>query len=459
MSNFYRAFEDRHRGSRALIKSRLEVYHPFLAPLAALASPPAALDLGCGRGEWLELLIESGFSARGVDLDDEMLAACRDRGFDVSTADAVSALQSQPDASLALVSAFHLVEHIPFDQVRELIAQALRVLQPGGLLILETPNPENLVVGTANFYTDPSHLRPIPPLLLDFAVEFGGFARHKIVRLQEAAALREAVPLELISVLGGVSPDYAVIAQKSAELTLTMAFDPAFAASFGVDLATLAQRYEAQQASQRHDTQVGIARISERIAAVEADRNGLFQRALDMISAANAQAQEAEARARQAEQQLRQQLNETTARAEKAERTIAELYASTSWRITRPVRGLKSLLMRRSSVPGNVERPVSAGKRAGMRSLMMSAVRRLVKHPGARRLAMRILARFPALEGRVRSLAYRAMHGKPAYAPPASGGMAQPSAGHAAFVPPVDLSHSAQKVFTQLQHGAQAGDD
>jgi len=213
---FYRAFEDRYRGSRDVIKQRLRAYQPFIAPLARLPGA-AALDLGCGRGEWLELLGESGFRARGVDLDDSMLAACRERGLQVETADALAALRACPDHSLALVSAFHLVEHIPFDLVRELAAEALRALQPGGLLIMETPNPENLVVGASSFYMDPSHLHPIPPNLLAFTAEHAGYLRHKIVRLQEEPQLHTDPALGLINVLEGPSPDYSVVAQKAAD--------------------------------------------------------------------------------------------------------------------------------------------------------------------------------------------------------------------------------------------------
>jgi SAM-dependent methyltransferase len=288
MSNFYRAFEDRHRGSRELIKSRLTVYQPFLVPLPAVSHPAAAIDLGCGRGEWLELLAELGFAARGVDLDEGMLAACRERGLDVATADALASLRALPDASVALVSAFHLVEHIPFDTVQELIAQALRVLRPGGLLIMETPNPENLVVGSTNFYTDPSHLRPVPPLLLDFAVEFAGFTRHKVVRLQEPAALRDTSEIELINVLNGVSPDYSIVGQKAADPAVLGAFDAAFETPFGLELGELSQRYEQHLRAREAGTAAALAQLEERIAAAEAGPAQLFQRALDTISQAQA---------------------------------------------------------------------------------------------------------------------------------------------------------------------------
>jgi SAM-dependent methyltransferase len=248
---FYRAYEDRYRGARELITQRLRTYEPFLAPLAPHDAPAAALDLGCGRGEWLELLGELGFHARGVDLDEGMLAACRERGLEATLGDALAALRACPDGSLALVSAFHLVEHIPFDAVSDLISQSLRALRPSGLLIMETPNSENLVVGASTFYSDPSHLRPLPPTLLSFATEHAGFARQHVLRLQESPELRDTGPVSLFDVLAGVSPDYSVVAQKAASPAELAPFDQAFGASYGIDLHTLAQRYdELRQAEQ-----------------------------------------------------------------------------------------------------------------------------------------------------------------------------------------------------------------
>ena len=169
---FYRAFEDKFRGSRELIKSRLNAYISFILPFKELYENPQAIDLGCGRGEWLELLKEQGFDAQGVDLDEGMLTACIERGLKVQLADALTVLRSLPNESQTIVSAFHLVEHIPFSDLQILIQEALRVLKPAGLLIMETPNPENIVVATNNFYLDPTHTRPIPPQLLSFLPEY-----------------------------------------------------------------------------------------------------------------------------------------------------------------------------------------------------------------------------------------------------------------------------------------------
>jgi O-antigen chain-terminating methyltransferase len=244
IDGFYRAFEDKHRGSRALIKERQRVYLPLIQPLVALYPDAAALDLGCGRGEWLELLVETGFNAQGIDLDDGMLAECRARGLSVQTQDALTALQSLPANSQAVVSGFHFAEHIPFEVLQQVVQEALRVLKPAGLLILETPNPENVVVGTANFYLDPSHNRPLPPLLMAFLPEYYGFERVKVLRLQEPVQLDQVRRVSIHDVLGGVSPDYAIVAQKHASPETLQHVSQAFAQEYGVTLAMLSGRYE-----------------------------------------------------------------------------------------------------------------------------------------------------------------------------------------------------------------------
>lgn len=258
---FYRAFEDRYRGSREVIKARLRVYLEFLRPLTGqVGETPKAVDLGCGRGEWLELLVESGFEATGIDLDEGMLAASRERGLMVVRGDALAHLSSLPDDSLAVVSAFHLVEHLPFDALQTLISQSLRVLRPGGLLILETPNSENLVVGTSHFYLDPTHQKPIPHLLLAFLTEYHGFCRHKVLRLQEAAATASSPSPTLWDVLSGASPDYAVVAQKQGSAEDMAGLDGAFGRDYGVSLEALAQRHEVHARGQ-HERELQALRV------------------------------------------------------------------------------------------------------------------------------------------------------------------------------------------------------
>jgi len=242
--NFYRAFEDKFRGSRAEIVDRLEVYLPFVTPLIDIYEDLSAIDLGCGRGEWLEILGEVGINARGVDLDQGMLDACIERGFVVELADALSSLRNLPDESQVVVSGFHIVEHVSFVEWRKWINEALRVLKPAGLIIFETPNPENIFVATRGFYLDPTHLNPIPPELLSFAVEFEGFSNVKVLRLQEDKELANSSEIRLTNIIKSVSPDYAVIGQKPANVDLIDKFSSAFDAEYGVSLDVLLNKWD-----------------------------------------------------------------------------------------------------------------------------------------------------------------------------------------------------------------------
>jgi SAM-dependent methyltransferase len=267
VDSFYRAFEERYRGARELIRSRLQAYLPFIEPLRLNETEVRAVDLGCGRGEWLELLQEAGFDAHGVDLNEGMLAACRENGLQVTRGDAIRYLRELPDQSQVIVSGFHIAEHLPFTDLRLLVQQALRVLKPGGLLILETPNPENMRVGATSFYLDPTHQHPLPPGLLSFLPEYYGFARVKVIRLQESPELIQADTVTLNDVLGGVSPDYAVIAQKTADEARMTATGHAFEAEYGLTLESLVERFDSQLAGQVEET----ARLSHALDAARAE--------------------------------------------------------------------------------------------------------------------------------------------------------------------------------------------
>ena len=442
-SNFYRAFEDRYRGSRELIKERLRAYAPFTTLLAALYPGAQALDLGCGRGEWLELSIEQGFSARGVDLDEGMLAACRERGLQVQTIDALSALRELPDSSVALVSAFHLVEHLSFDDGQQLIAETLRVLVPGGLLIMETPNPENLVVGTSNFYLDPSHIKPVPPLLLDFMVGHAGFGRQKVVRLQGGDTAHDETALGLLNVLQDVSFDYGIVAQKQGDASMLAAFDAVFDAEYGTALFDIAARYDYQATQQRQETKAGIDGLRAALERAEGERaqtlaglGGTIQafsehtnQRLEAAEASNSELRKVsfpvleqrigeltdmvERNRIHFEERLdafnhgdiHQQLHQARLHLMQLEYQIQAIHGSTSWRITAPGRRLGGLARRAVSaaregrIRSGVQRrlsllssqPGAAGDPRGWRT-------RLKNSTAARRIVMPLLRRFPALK-------------------------------------------------------------
>jgi O-antigen chain-terminating methyltransferase len=250
--NFYREFEDKYRGSRSLIKDRLCIYLPFIEPLKNFYPDGKAFDIGCGRGEWLELLQENEIGAQGIDMDAGMLQASKAQGLDVQEGDGIKMLQEMADESAIIISAFHVIEHISFEQLQTLAQEALRVLKPGGILILETPNPENIKVATENFYLDPTHTKPIPSSLLSFLTEYSGFQRNKIVRLNEYDDLENQHFSNLEQVFEFVSPDYAVIAQKNASTKILSTFNEAFAKKLGLSLTDTVKKFDQRTESMEH---------------------------------------------------------------------------------------------------------------------------------------------------------------------------------------------------------------
>jgi len=167
---FYEDFEAALRGSREQLLAQQREYVDLVSD-----SPGPVLDIGPGRGEWLELLGEVGIEARGVDINSKFVEGCRSRGLDVVHGDAFDHLREIPECSLGAITAFQVVEHLPFESLVDLLGLCLVALRPGGVLIMETPNPSNLKVGAMTFWNDPSHVHPLPPHLLEFLVRWRGF--------------------------------------------------------------------------------------------------------------------------------------------------------------------------------------------------------------------------------------------------------------------------------------------
>lgn len=387
---FYRAFEDRYRGSAELITERLQVYQPFLTPLLGLDQARKAIDLGCGRGEWMSLLARQGFAVAGVDLDEGMLEACRINGFSVENTDAIGKLQSLPDNSQVLVSGFHLAEHIPFNSLQTLVAEALRVLVPGGLLILETPNAENLVVGTNNFYLDPSHERPIPSLLLSFLVEYEGFGRNTVMRLQEPTPIPAVEDMRMLNVFHGVSQDYAVVAQKAAPASTLAEFDSAFEREYGVTLDSLAERYEGklqahfdaldEAASSNHAALEQVREVNVEFAhSIDRFQSEFFQLKKDVDSL-----DDRAGRDRALQQQLKGDI---------------EVLGSSINQLDQRLGAIEQMLREREA------RTLLDSAKAAVRPVALKTLGAVLRNPTLRTNANRVLRRFPGVHHRLKLFA------------------------------------------------------
>jgi SAM-dependent methyltransferase len=226
----YVGFEDQFRGSRETIRARLESYLPLFDGTADV------LDVGSGRGEFLDLLAARGMTGRGIDLNHEMAEGCRARGLDVTEADAVGYLSRIPDGSLGGIFSAQVVEHLQPAYLLEFLELAFHKIRPGGRLVLETLNPACWVAFFDSYIRDITHVWPLHPDTLRYLVAASGFARASIEFRSPVAAedrlQRVALPAGTHEAVGDLAEafngnvdklnermftfrDYAVVAEKT----------------------------------------------------------------------------------------------------------------------------------------------------------------------------------------------------------------------------------------------------
>jgi SAM-dependent methyltransferase len=191
----YFKFEERFRGSCEDIKERQSKFFKYFEGRSNV------LDIGCGRGEFLELLKERGVNARGVDLDEDMIAQCRSRDLCVELDDAVSYLEQLPDESLDGIFIDQVVEHLTPEYLTKLLRLCYRKLDFGHYILVETVNPLSFF-SFANFYIDLTHVKPVHPETLKFLLESTGFTELEtffISPVSEEARLEKLPVFEEVS--------------------------------------------------------------------------------------------------------------------------------------------------------------------------------------------------------------------------------------------------------------------
>ena len=213
-SDYYLNFENRFRGERHNIIEKLSIYNSLVDISINNNTYSKFLDIGCGRGEWLEKWNHRVSECFGIEINQSMINYCRNLGLKVLDGDAKDILRGLPDNSVTLITIFHMIEHLKSNTLFDLLDQCYRVLHKNGLLIMETPNIDNIRVSTNLFYTDHTHINHINPEGLGFMIEQIGF--HKVKHYYiNGGPLENAHPIKLTRILNGVSQDLLFIATKT----------------------------------------------------------------------------------------------------------------------------------------------------------------------------------------------------------------------------------------------------
>jgi 2-polyprenyl-3-methyl-5-hydroxy-6-metoxy-1,4-benzoquinol methylase len=217
----YVLFEEKFRGTREAIITRQHYYLPYYIERANV------LDIGCGRGEFIELLQANNVNVSGVDLNEDMVKYCQERGFKVTKENAIEFLKDIPDNTYDGIFMAQVIEHVTLEESIQLLESILRVLTPGGIVSIETINVQSVFAMSNWFYIDPTHVKPVHPATLDFLLQGIGYSRTEIKYLSPVPDV-EAPSLEIdgkdlsefnssmrnLSNLIYGNQDYAIIAYK-----------------------------------------------------------------------------------------------------------------------------------------------------------------------------------------------------------------------------------------------------
>ena len=213
-SGFYLKFENKFRGSTEQVLNRLKSYDGILNDIILNIDSPKLLDIGSGRGEWISKCSDLGIDTIGIDLNEDMGNFDQEKSINVIYGDALNIISKFEDNSFDLITSFHMIEHLNNKYISKLLIECKRILTKNGLLIIETPSIDNLVVSTNIFYLDPTHVNHINPTQLKFTLEYLGFDNAEYFYIN-GGPLQDTDNGRLTRVFNGVAQDVVCLATKS----------------------------------------------------------------------------------------------------------------------------------------------------------------------------------------------------------------------------------------------------
>ena len=214
MKSDYYDFENKFRGDRQKILNIFSSYEPLIEIVIEGKSSPVLLDVGCGRGEWLQRCQNKFYKSIGIESDAYMTKICRDHGLSVIQGDAIDQLSKLETNSISVITIFHVIEHLEFHKLQNVIEECHRILKIDGILIMETPSIDNLIVSTKTFYIDHTHINHINPEAISFQLEKVGFSNVEYFHIN-GGPLQDSSPLKITRILNGVAQDLCIISTKT----------------------------------------------------------------------------------------------------------------------------------------------------------------------------------------------------------------------------------------------------
>ena len=217
-SNYYLRFENNFRGKRKDIINRLRYLDPLIDLLCKNTKENRLLDVGCGRGEWLQKVQIRIPDSTGIEFDLDMINLCRDYNLNIIQGEALTTLSGLKNNSVSIITIFHMIEHLKNIDLFNLLEQCYRVLSDDGVLIMETPSIDSLLVSTKQFYIDPTHINHIHPDGLSFFLQNIGFNRSEFYYIN-GGPLSSTNSLKITRILNGVAQDLLFVDSKGQKIS------------------------------------------------------------------------------------------------------------------------------------------------------------------------------------------------------------------------------------------------
>ena len=216
MKENYIEFENQFRGSRESILERLDQYRGVLTYIKEEYPRAKALDLGCGRGEWLQKCQQYELSAQGIDASSSMIKYCKKEGLKACKGNIFKIMPHLKSNCYSLITAFHIIEHLDNDKITKLLIEAERLLKKNGIIIIEMPSIDNIYVSTDSFYLDETHINKIHPKLLIYKLGIHGFKSTELNYIN-GEAVEEQTHL-MKKLFYNVGQDVSIVACKKITL-------------------------------------------------------------------------------------------------------------------------------------------------------------------------------------------------------------------------------------------------
>ena len=222
--NFYLDFENKFRGDTQSILYQFSKYDFLIDLIIKGIEKPKLIDIGSGRGEWIQKWSNKIEDCFGIENDQEMISLCRKKGLKIMAGDAFDILPTLSTNSVSVLTMFHVIEHISYKQSLKILSECYRVLSEDGVFIIETPSIDNLIVSTNTFYLDQTHISHINPQAIKFSMKSIGFEKVSDFYIN-GGPMQNENHSKITRILNGVAQDLLIVATKNVSKSQLIFFE------------------------------------------------------------------------------------------------------------------------------------------------------------------------------------------------------------------------------------------